>query len=160
MNASFGKRFLLRAAKAGSSCPSPLNWREANRTCIMSGMLMARFPVKRLIAALLPISFLWLFAACVSICVRESAEKHECASVIFSTEMKDASCCEGCPVSSLPQAAIPQRSTLVSDFQAPPAVTPLILAIDPLTDGIAFASRRGQLFSASPPLKDLFALRI
>src|SRR6185436_19673309 len=66
---------------------------------------------QRLIAALLPFSFLWVFMACVSICERETLVIHPPTGLSCSTEinaLRDFRDCDGCPL-SLPKATAPER---------------------------------------------------
>ena len=128
--------------------------------CMIFTMLMTRFLLKRLMAALLPMSFIWLFVACVSICARESAEGHSNNQFTAPMEVRDASDCQGCPLTSFPKATIPERTINGSALQTPVALPPLILSIDSLADGVTFVSLQRQRSSADPPLKRLTALRI
>lgn len=121
---------------------------------------MTRFPLKRLFATVLPISFVWLFVACVSICTRESKEKHIHNTAILSTEVKDASDCEDCPLSSFQKATIPERSTFYVDLQTPLVVGSLISSLDSLVDHVALVPHYGQPQFADLPLKRLPLLRI
>jgi hypothetical protein len=123
-------------------------------------MLMTRFPLKRLMAVLLPISLTWLFVACVSICAREGAERHCNNPVSSPKEIRDASDCRGCPLTSFPKATIPERTIHGSDLQTPVVLQSLILSVDSLADGVAFVLRQRHRSSADPPLKRLPALRI
>src|SRR6185295_11779921 len=73
---------------------------------------MTRLLQKRLIAALLPFSFLWAFVACVSICERETLASHpptELSSSNDVNEIRHAPECDGCPLSYFPRAATPER---------------------------------------------------
>jgi len=123
-------------------------------------MLMARFPLKRLLAAILPLSFLWLFVACVSICTEESREHSAANAALASAKLTEAPGCEGCPLSSFPKATVPQRSTFHLDLQTPLVVPSLTFAVDALADGIAVAVPRSQSPFSSPPLDRLPLLRI
>ncbi|HEY1403132.1 MAG TPA: hypothetical protein VGB05_03325, partial [Pyrinomonadaceae bacterium] len=76
-------------------------------------MLMSRFPLKRLVAAALPITFLWLFMACVSTCAQESAEHHNQPDDSSSIEISDTSDWEGCLLTSFPKATAPERATFL-----------------------------------------------
>jgi hypothetical protein len=107
-------------------------------------MLMTRLPLKRLMAAVLPMSFIWMFVACVSICARESTEGHSNDQVSSPMEIKDASDCKGCPLTSFPKARIPQRTIHRSNLQTPVALPSLILAVDSSADDGAFVSGQRQ----------------
>jgi hypothetical protein len=122
--------------------------------------MLTSFPLKRSIATLLPVSVLWMFVACVSMCARESGEKQVGNPGSLSTEVKDASDCDGCPLTRFPKATIPERT--ISGFDRPPLVVipSLSLSIDSAVDEVAFASRERQRSFADPPLKRLPALRI
>ena len=141
------------------SLPSFTRWRKANWLCIILAMLMTSFAFKRLMAALLPISLIWMFVACVSICTRESSGGHSNNQISAPMEIKAASDCEGCPLTSFPTARITGRTIHGSDLQMTVAVPSLILSVSSLADG-AFVSRQRQRASADPPLKRLPALRI
>jgi len=121
---------------------------------------MSRFPLKRLVAALLPISFLWLFVACVSSCTRESAEKQNQLNVSSSIETKDASDCEGCLLATFPQATAPERAAFKLNLQSSFAVLTVKPSVNSSTDEVTFELRHFQSSSTDPPLKRLSALRI
>src|SRR6185437_5318946 len=80
---------------------------------------MTRLLQRRLIAALLPFSFVWSFVACVSICERETLANHSAAHSTSTSEIRSASESDGCPLSYFPRAVTPER--VKSDF----ALTPL-----------------------------------
>jgi len=122
------------------------------------GMLTTRFPLKRLIAALLPMSFIWLFVACVSICARESTEHANGRTSLV--EMEQSSDCKGCPVTAFPKARTPERTIDSIDLQPPVALPALVLSVNDLTDEAAVFSVQRQHSSADHPLKRLRALRI
>lgn len=123
-------------------------------------MSIPRFLLKRLIAALLPISLIWMFVACVSICARESAEGHSNDQVSSPMEIKEASDCKGCPLTSFPKARIPERTIHASDLQTPVAIPCLALSVDSLASGVVILSRQRLRSKADPPLERLRALRI
>ena len=121
-------------------------------------MLMTRLPFTKFTALLLPLVFLWLFIACVSICSRESEADHAHSAELVSTEMKHAADCAGCPVAAFPSATIPDRARFDFQSQTPPVVLPQILFVVPtVLEG--FAQQRQQS-NTDPPLKPLHALRI
>jgi hypothetical protein len=122
---------------------------------------MSRFPLKRLIAAVLPVTFLWLFAACISTCARESAEHHNQPMVSSSIEISDTSDGEGCLITSFPKAtAAPERATFIPDLQPPSAVAAITSSTDSLIDGVKFDPRRLHVPFKEPPLERLPSLRI
>jgi len=123
-------------------------------------MNMPCFQLKKLMAALLPMSFIWLFVACVSICVRESTEAHGHNSVAPPMEMRDASDCKGCPLTPIPKAIIPDRTIHGSDLQTPVLIPCFLLPIDSLADGVAFVFGQHRPSPLNPPLKRLPELRI
>jgi hypothetical protein len=119
---------------------------------------MSCFPFKRLIAALLPISFIWIFVACVSICERESTEHMDTQSAVV--EVRESSKCTGCPITSFPKARIPERTAHGSDLHRPIALPALMFSGFILSDCVVVASRQRQQSTTDLPLKRLPALRI
>ena len=122
--------------------------------------MLMRSQLKKPIAALLPMSFVWLFVACVSICVRESTEQHGHNSVWSPAEATDASDCRGCPMTAFPKATIPERAIQGFEPQTAVSIPSLIFAVDLLAADTASASRARDRWSPAPPLKRLPALRI
>jgi hypothetical protein len=123
-------------------------------------VLKSHFPLKRLIAALLPVAFLWLFAACVSSCARESAERQEHPIVSSAVDSQDAPDCKGCLLATFPQATAPERAQFKLHLQAPAFVPPLLLSLYPLTDVVIFNQGHLRPSFADPPLARLPILRI
>src|ERR1044071_9796329 len=80
---------------------------------------MKRLPQKRLIAGVLPFSFIWAFVACVSICEREALANHSPAHSTNVSEIRSAPECDGCPLSNFPRAVAPERVKFIF------ALTPL-----------------------------------
>jgi hypothetical protein len=120
-------------------------------------MLINRFPLSRTTAAILPLVFLWLFVACVSICSRESEEDHAHRAAVVSTEMQDAPDCAGCPV-AFPSATIPDRARFDFESQTPVVASPQVFWFDfVVTCPVA---QQRQQSDTDPPLKQLLALRI
>lgn len=120
-------------------------------------MLRNYSPVKKIIAAFLPVCFLWSFAACVSICADESAENHLNHSVTTTTA--DASTSDFCSMTDAPDAAFPERT--IFDFQISAVVRRSIFTVETSTFVVAEVSqRRGKPPFADPPLKRLPVLRI
>jgi hypothetical protein len=121
-------------------------------------MLMTRLPFTKTTALLLPIVFLWLFIACVSICSRESEEDHAHRAALLSTEMKPAPDCAGCPVAAFPSATIPDRARFDFELQTTPVGLPQVLFVAPMV--IDSVAQQRQQSNTDPPLKPLHALRI
>jgi len=121
-------------------------------------MLMTRFPLKRLIAALLPISFLWLFVACISHCLWESAETHECHAALSSFEMEDAPDADACPIAAAPKATIPERKVL--DLQTTHVVQHPVYPARPSLPIVASSPWPDEPSLPDPPLDRLPTLRI
>src|SRR6185295_17830726 len=76
---------------------------------------MTRLTQKRLIAALLPFSFLWVFMACVSICERETLSTHS-RTDLSSSAITGLHDCDGCPLSFFPRATTPERTKSLLDL--------------------------------------------
>jgi hypothetical protein len=124
-------------------------------------LLLSRFPLKRLIAAALPITFLWLFAACVSTCAGDSAEHHNPTAVSSSIEISDTSEGEECLITSFPKAtAATERATFIPDLKALSAVYANVPSVGSLTVGCTFDPRRLHASLKEPPLERLPSLRI
>jgi hypothetical protein len=124
-------------------------------------VLTSRFPLKRLIAIALPITFLWLFVACVSACARESAEHQNQIAVSSSIEISDTSDWEGCLLTSFPKAtAALERATFIPDLQAPSAVAAITPSVDSLAGGVTFDPRRLYASFKELPLERLPSLRL
>jgi hypothetical protein len=123
-------------------------------------VLTSRFPLKRLVAVALPVTFLWLFAACVSTCARESVEHHNQPAASSSIEISDAPDGEGCLLTSFPKATAPERATFIPDLQASSAVLAITPSVDSLTDRVTFDPRRLRASFKEPPLERLPSLRI
>lgn len=137
-------------------------WRAAGRVGIIPVMPLRRSRLKRFVAALLPVMFLWLCAACVSNCSREtaSADDHTVAHAQAGlTEVRGAPECDGCPFVSFPKATAPERAALDAGSEAPRAEG----APTPPTHSAAAATfvRPPALPPATaPPLELLSTLRI
>lgn len=127
----------------------------------MRPMPLSRFTLRRMIAALLPLTFLWLCAACAIICGQETADGADplTLSSVERTEAKCAPACEGCPFASFPKATSPQHAAFDAGSQATPAgVPPTPPAYSPTA--AAFVRPRGQTPPAASPLQLLPTLRI
>ncbi|HEX8352096.1 MAG TPA: hypothetical protein VF611_04330 [Pyrinomonadaceae bacterium] len=126
-------------------------------------MFTPRIELKRVVAALLPVSLLWVFAACVSICGWEGAEaqgRPDFAPTVEATEMRDAPDCEDCPDASFLKAATPERATLKVTLQAAADISASTVSGQAFADGIILISPYRQFSFADPPLRLLPALRI
>lgn len=126
--------------------------------CIISAMLTTRFPLKRFIAALLPLSFVWLFVACISICARESTE--HVSNLTQPVKIGESPDCAGCPVTAFPKARTPERVIHSTDLQPLVALPALTLSVKVLAYGVAVVSGQHQQSFADDPLKRLRTLRI
>lgn len=115
-------------------------------------------PLKRSIAAMLPMSLIWVFVACASICALESNGEHSDDRLAAPIEIKDASDCRGCPLTAFPKATIPERAIHSSDLQTQVLLQSLALysAANDFADGL----RQREHSSADPPLTRLSLLRI
>lgn len=126
-------------------------------------MSVPRIQLKRMVAALLPVSLLWVFAACVSACgweIAASDGRPDFAAGVEVTQVREAAGCDDCPDASLLKATTPERATFKPDLQVVSSVPALILPNAPLADAVIFARPRRQQFPPDPPLKLLPALRI
>lgn len=126
-------------------------------------LVMALLPPKGLIAALLPLSFLWVFMACVSICERETLAMHPPTDLSCSTgisEIRHIPDCGGCPLSYFPTATTPERAKSILALDTLSSFAPLIPSICSSHPDV-FSDRLDRLvFNGSPPLKLLSTLRI
>ena len=116
---------------------------------------------QRLIAALLPFSFVWAFVACVSICERETLANHSPAAFASSnnlTEIGGTAECDGCQLSYSPRATTRVKSVLHLDSVAGVAAATLsIHSVGPN----GFSDRiTGPFLNGSPPRKLVSSLRI
>jgi hypothetical protein len=118
---------------------------------------MLRPPQNRLIAALLPFSFLWVFMACVSICERETLAIHHPTGLSCSTEINaltDVRDCDGCPL-SLPKATTPERTKSFDALASSPGFISVLPSVY-----LAQPDLLTPISNGSPPLKALASLRI
>jgi hypothetical protein len=122
-------------------------------------MLMRRAAIKRAIAALLPVSLLWVFVACVSICARESADTYNPLIASASIEVNDAPDGEGCPLASFPKATAPARGTLIFNVEPSNIIPVSIPSVNSLENKIVGRVATQQSFT-SPPLELLPTLRV
>lgn len=120
-------------------------------------MLMTHFPLKKIVAAILPFCFLWLFAACVLSCGDEGAEIHQHYSAL--SETADAADSDSCPIVNAPAATVSERAAF--GFQISPVVLHPTFPVAVLSFVAAKISRRdGKPPFREPPLKRLPVLRI
>lgn len=124
-------------------------------------MPVSRFTLRRMTATLLPLTFLWLCAACAFICGRETAAAgHPPApSAAERTEVSGATRCRECPFASFPKATAPERAA----FDAGPQVASADLPPTPSAyspTAATFVRPRGHAPPTAPPLQLLPTLRI
>jgi hypothetical protein len=118
--------------------------------------------IKRLTAVLLPVSFLWLCAACAVICGQEvgrPAGRSLAPSSAKLTEVSGAQVCDGCPFASFPKATAPARATFNAGSQTTLAGLPPTPPACSLT-AAAFVGPLGHAPPTSPALQLLTTLRI
>lgn len=122
---------------------------------------MTRLPQKRLMAALLPLSFLWVFVACLSICERETLAMHPPTDLVSSTDISEVereSDCGGCPLSYFPTATAPERDKGILVFDSVSGFAPVIPSI---ASSYHFSESLNRPFlKGRPPLTLLSTLRI
>ena len=127
-------------------------------------MPLRRSQLKRLTAALLPMMFLWLCAACVSICGQETAAASDHALASTSAEfaqVRDSPPdCDGCPFVAFPKAISTDRATLTDSSQTPAAAAPAIPPAGAPFDYPAFDKRPRRPPPSDPPLELISTLRI
>jgi len=119
-------------------------------------------PPQRVVAALLPFSFLFVFMACVSICERETLANHPPTDLRCSAEINSVSNvpdCDGCPLSYFPKATTPDRAKFKLGFDTLPSFAPVIPSIHSYHSKLFCDRRNIPGVNGTPPLK-LLALRI
>jgi hypothetical protein len=124
---------------------------------------MLTTPQKRLIAALLPFSFLWVFVACVSICERETLANHSPTSLSCFAEtnvLRDVPDCDGCPLSDFPKATTPERLKSIIAVEPSASFTPSAPSILSSQQNRFCNGFENPVLRGSPPLKLLSTLRI
>lgn len=90
-------------------------------------MLVSRFTPRRMTAALLPLTFLWLCAACAFICGSETAEANDHSLAGPSAELAEMlgePRFEDCPFASFPKATAPERASFDAGSQTAAAAVP------------------------------------
>ncbi len=109
-------------------------------------MLMTHFSLKKIVAAFLPLCFLWLFAACVSSCENESAEIHQHYSAL--SETADASDSDFCSIINAPAAIASERTAF--DFQ----ISPVVLHPTFPAEVLSFVAAKISRHDGKPPFRD------
>jgi hypothetical protein len=118
-------------------------------------------PQKKLIAALLPFSFLWVFIACISICERETLANHAYVSCFAETNiLRDVPDCDGCPLSDFPKATTPERSKSILVLDSIASFTPSTPSILSSQQNSFYNRFENPVLRGSPPLKLLSTLRV
>ena len=126
-------------------------------------LLMPGTPQKTFIAALLPLSFLWVFMACVSICERETLAFHSPAYLSCPADInaiRDVSERDGCPLSYFPKATTPERPTFIFGLETLSSFAPLVPPIDSSQPDLFSHRLDRPVFKGSPPLTLLSTRRI
>jgi hypothetical protein len=120
---------------------------------------MIRLAYKRLIAALLPLSFMLTVAACVSNCERESSITHRHTAYSSGlTGIRDLPDCGGCPLTSFPKATTPERETYIQGLE--PVSSLFVGPIHYSNHNTSKGWLAISLSSDSPPLDPLPTIRI
>jgi hypothetical protein len=118
------------------------------------------FPARRSISGLLSISFIWLFAACVSLCSMDCARIHQTAGAAWSHMVYDSQESNCCPVTKSLDAALSGRSLFAqsqnSDRQPTEIISEVLLSQLRPRHAIRFL----QHASSDPPFDRLLTLRI
>src|SRR5438128_488984 len=123
-------------------------------------MFSLQYTCKRLLAILLPVSFLWTFAACVLICTAHASEaqrEHESRSLSEAEFLADTECC---PFRTSQLSVLPERRPAISKV----CIDQSICCV-PVTQVTMYSlqpyKQNGCLPSFSdPPLERLCTLRI
>ena len=126
-------------------------------------MLTPRLSLNRAVAALLPASLMWVFAACVSICGWESAESRpRLVAAAAAAGVEGAPCCEDCPCpdASFLRATTAERATFKRDLQAAGDVATPALTVASTFDAATPVPSNRLRFLDDPPLAPLPTLRI
>ena len=124
-------------------------------------MPVSRFTLRRLTAAVLPLSFLWLCVVCAFICAEETAAAagNPFLSSFERTEAGRAPACEGCPFATFPKTTAPERTAVDAGPQTAAADVPPSLRA--FSSPIAvFVRLSGQSPPTALPLQLLPTLRI
>lgn len=122
-------------------------------------MPVTRFTPRRMTAALLPLTFLWLCAACAFICGKEAAEHSLARPAAALARVQDAPRCEGCPFAAFPKATAPERAAFDANSQTATADVPPPLPTY-FTAAAGLLRPRAQAPPTTLPLQLLPTLRI
>ena len=141
----------------------PRGGARRRRVGTIGEMSARRFTLKKLTAALLPLSFLWLCACCVFTCGQEAgaeAARLVVGSPVALFEVKgETGCEEDCPRAPDLKAAGTERATIKAGLRAATAAPPAAPADAPFSR-TPFSRPRRQPPRAEPPLELLSTLRI
>jgi hypothetical protein len=120
-------------------------------------MLTRRFPLKRTVAAVLPICFLWAFIACVSLCASDAEEIEHNGSVVLSLGIESTPDSECCPIVESPKAALSERLSV----QSASTVSALPITLVELSgNALAPSYESHHPLITDPPFERLLTLRI
>lgn len=125
-------------------------------------MLLSRSTLRKATATLLPLTFLWLCAACAFICGRETAPsvgRLPGAPSAGRVEAGGTPACGGCPFASFPKATAPERTAFDAASRAPDADLPPSRAAYS-SAAVVFVRARGPSPPAPSPPRLLPTLRI
>jgi hypothetical protein len=109
-------------------------------------MLMTHFSLKKIVAAILPFCFLWLFAACVSSCGDDSTETRQHHSAL--SETADASNSDSCSIVNVPAAIASERTAF--DFE----ISPVVLHPTFPAKVLSFVAAKISRHDGKPPFRD------
>ena len=130
----------------------------------MSAILMTYFPHKKFLATCLPVSLLWVFVACISLCERETshlATPRVISDSIDVETIKEVPDCDGCPLNFFPKAISPEQAKLIANLEAALSTSTLAIPNSLYSNPDILGDwPHGQLCTVSPPLELLSALRI
>jgi len=121
---------------------------------------MIQTPPKTLLAYVLSMTLLWVFAACILSCEKQCGERATKESSDSSAKLQAAPNCEDCPLNSFPKA-IAHRLGFNLDLQAQALVPYSIPANQSMaiTD-LGFVTANFSQLALDPPIKRLPSLRI
>lgn len=120
-------------------------------------MFMPRFPLKRTVAALLPICFLWAFVACVSLCTEHAEEAGNDRPSVLCLGINDTPASDSCPIVEAPKATLRDRLLLLAADAV--AVTPAAFTQAAVNVGMSLPGSYDHS-STDPPFERLRVLRI
>lgn len=90
----------------------PLSGQKRRGFCILPRMFSPHSQVTRSLVLLLPLSFVWLFVACVALCGTACAgDEHDEGTVetFLLRVAHDSSESDCCPIMTTPEGALPER---------------------------------------------------